>query len=94
LLKSFKLSKKVGAATKQKTEKELNQEIADFKKTIKEIENALIIDKIDNHISEPLLRENKLVLKDDLKLTPDKLNEGEKKFVKDFAAYIKDNPNI
>lgn len=92
LVKSFKLSKKVGATTKQKTEKELNQEIADFTKTIRDIENALIIDKIGNHIYEPLLRENKLVLKDDVKLTPDKLNDGEKKFVKDFAAYIIDKP--
>ena len=32
LVKSFKLSKKVGATTKQKTEPELNQEIADFTK--------------------------------------------------------------
>jgi hypothetical protein len=92
LVKSFKLSKKVGATTKQKTEKELNQEIADFTKTIRDIENALIIDKIGNHIYEPLLRENKLVLKDDVKLTPDKLNDGEKKFVMDFAAYIKEKP--
>jgi hypothetical protein len=92
LVKTFKLSKKVGATTKQKTEKELNQEIADFTKTIRDIENALIIDKIGNHIYEPLLRENKLVLKDDVKLTPDKLNDGEKKFVKDLAAYIKDKP--
>jgi len=92
LVKSFKLSKKVGATTKQKTEKELNQEIADFAKTIRDIENALIIDKIGNHIYEPLLRENKLVLKDDVKLTPDKLNDGEKKFVKDFASYIKEKP--
>lgn len=92
LIKSFKLSKKVGATTKQKTENELNQEIADFTKTIRDIENALIIDKIGNHIYEPLLRENKLVLKDDVKLSPDKLNDGEKKFVKDFAAYIKEKP--
>lgn len=92
LVKSFKLSKKVGATTKQKTEKELNQEIADFTTTIRGIENALIIDKIGNHIYEPLLRENKLVLSDDIKLTPDKLNDGEKKFVKDFAAFIKEKP--
>jgi hypothetical protein len=92
LVKSFKLSKKVGATTKQKTEKELNQEIAEFTNSIRDIENALIIDKIGNHIYEPLLRENKLVLNDDVKLTPDKLNDGEKKFVKDFAAYIKEKP--
>jgi len=92
LVKSFKLSKKVGATTKQKTEKELNQEISDFTKTIRDVENALILDKIGNHIYEPLLCENKLVLTEDVKLTPDKLNDGEKKFVKDFAAYIKDKP--
>lgn len=94
LVKSFKLSKKVGAATKQKTEKELNKEISDFKKTIRDIENALIIDKTGNHIYNPLLRENKVVLTDDVKLTPDKLNDGEKKFVRDFAQYIVEKPEI
>lgn len=92
LVKSFKLSKRVGQTTKQKTEKELNQEIADFTNTIRDIENALVIEKIGNHIYEPLLRENKLILKDDVKLTPDKLNDGEKKFVKDLAAYIQEKP--
>lgn len=92
LVKSFKLSRKVGTTTKQKTENELNQEIADFAKTIRDIEKALIIEKIGNHIYEPLLYENKVVLKDDVKLSPDKLNDGEKKFVKDFAAYIKEKP--
>ncbi len=92
LVKSFKLSKKVGAITKQKTEKELDHEIAEFTKTIRDIENALSVDKIGNHIYEPLLRDSKMVLKDDVKLTPDKLNDGEKKFVKDFAAYIKEKP--
>jgi len=90
LVKSFKLSKKVGATTKQKTEEELNQEIADFTKTIRDIENALILDKIGNNIYEPLLRDNNLVLKDDVRLSPDKLNDGEKKFVNDFADYIKE----
>ena len=92
LVKSFKLSKQEGNKTKQKTEREFNQEIADFTKTIATIKNALIIEKIGNHIYEPLLRENKVVLNDDIKLVPDKLNEGEKKFVKDFAAYMKKNP--
>ncbi|MDY0017633.1 MAG: DEAD/DEAH box helicase family protein [Candidatus Delongbacteria bacterium] len=92
IVKSFKLSRKDGTKTKQKTESELNKEITNFTESIREIEEALIIDKIGNHIYEPLLRENKLVLKDDVKLTPDKLNDGEKKFVKDFAAYIKEKP--
>lgn len=93
LVKSFKLSKKVGATTKQKTETELNKEVLDFTKTIREIEKGLIIDKIGRHIYKPLLRENKLVLKDDVKLTPDKLNDGEKKFIKDFSVYIEENPD-
>ena len=42
LVKSFKLSKTVGATTKQKKEKELNQEIAEFTKSISDIEKALI----------------------------------------------------
>lgn len=92
LVKSFKLSKKVGVTTKQKTEKEINQEIADFHKTLEEKINGLIIDKIGNHIYEPLLFENTNILDSELKLTPDKLNRGEKKFVKDFAVYIKENP--
>lgn len=92
LVKSFKLSKKVGAKTKQKTEKELNQEIEDFTETIRTIERDLIIHETGNHIYEPLLRENKRLFDEDIKLTPDKLNDGEKKFVRDFAAYIKDNP--
>ncbi len=92
LIKSFKLSRKSGSTTKAKTEKELNQEIKDFTKTIRGIEDALIINKIGNHIYEPLLRDNKVVLDDDLKLTPDKLNDGEKKFILDFAAYIKEKP--
>ncbi|MBK9334977.1 MAG: hypothetical protein IPM96_21890 [Ignavibacteria bacterium] len=57
-----------------------------------DIENALITEKIGNHIYEPLLRDNKSVLNDDLKLTPDKLNDGEKKFVRDFAEYINKIP--
>ncbi len=92
LVKSFKLSKKVGSTTKQKSESELNQEVADFHKTLHEKISGLKTDKIGNHLYEPLLYENTNVLSSDLKLTPDKLNKGEKKFVKDFAAYINENP--
>ncbi len=88
LIKSFKLSKTNG---KQKSDAELRGEIKNFTESIQQIESSLVIDKIVNHIYEPLLRENKHVLNDDLKLTPDKLNDGEKKFVKDFSTYIKSN---
>ncbi len=60
-------------------------------------------EKLDNYLFAPdqkgdlkpifnELRENKRLLNEDIKLTPDKLNDGEKKFVRDFAKYIKDNP--
>ncbi|MDO9155011.1 MAG: hypothetical protein Q7U47_15100, partial [Paludibacter sp.] len=90
LIKSFKLSKENG---KPKTETELNKEIEGFEKTIKQLENVLTLDiqKIGNHIYSPLLIDNKYVLEQDLKLTPDKLNDGEKKFVKDFAEYMTQN---
>jgi hypothetical protein len=90
LVKSFKLSKENG---KTKTETELNKEIEGFEKTIKQLENTLTLDKlkIGNHIYSPLLIDNKYVLEQDLKLTPDKLNDGEKKFVKDFAEFMTQN---
>ena len=87
LVKSFKLSKENG---KPKTETELNKEIEEFEKTIKQLETSLSLQnkEIGNHIYAPLLEDKKYVLEENLKLTPDKLNTGEKKFVKDFAEYI------
>lgn len=93
LVKSFKLSRMVGNNTKQKTEPELNTEIAEFTISIQEHIKGLLIDNIGNHIYEPLLRENKHVLTDGLKLSPDKLNAGERKFVKDFTKYVEANPD-
>jgi len=92
LVKSFKLSNKIGNKTKQKTEIELNVEISEFETSLQENINGLIVDKIGNHIYNPLLRENKNVITDGVKLSPDKLNDGEKKFVKDFAEYVQVNP--
>lgn len=88
LVKSFKLSEN----GKQRKEKELLKEIHAFADVINNKINGLTLDKIGNHIYEPLLKENNFVLSDDLKLIPDKLNDGEKKFVRDFAKYLKDNP--
>ena len=94
LIKSFKLSHQAGRTTRQKTEKELNNEISEFTKTIRDIEKALIIDKTGNHIYSPLLWDNEYKLEDSLQLKPDKLNRGEKKFVRDLAKYIKETPKI
>lgn len=91
LIKSFKLSKKVGDKSKQKSEKELTNEISEFTKSLKEIEKSLKLENIGNHIYEPLLRDNKSYLTEDYKLIPDKLNDGERKFVSDFVQYVKDN---
>lgn len=90
LVKSFKLSKENG---KPKTETELEKEKSDFGETIKQLETSLSLDnkEIGNHIYVPLLEDKKYVLEENLKLTPDKLNAGEKKFVKDFAEYIEKN---
>jgi len=93
LVKSFKLSQQVRGKIKQKTEKELSLEIAEFTGTILEIQQDLTIDKTGNHIYEPLLYENQYRFKDGLELKPDKLNKGKKKFVRDFTDYIKDNPD-
>lgn len=90
LVKSFKLSKDDGG---QKSEKELKDEIAKFTRTIRDLEDKLTIEKIGNHIYEPLLNDNNMILKDEVKLSPDKLNRGEKKFVKDFANYVQEKPD-
>ncbi len=91
LVKSFKLSKKVGNTTKQKTEIEINQEYAAFESEKATLQAALTVNSIGQHIYEPLLRENQKVLNDELKLSPDKLNDGERKFVTDFAEYVANN---
>lgn len=95
LVKSFKLSRQEGRTTKQKTEKELNNEIEEFTRSIREIESTLLLSKkeIGNHIYDKLVWDNEYRLDETLQVKPDKLNKGEKKFVKDFAAYIKDKPH-
>jgi hypothetical protein len=91
LVKSFQLSKKIGKTTTQKTDTELNQEYAAFESSKAEIQTALTVNGIGKHIYEPLLRDHQTTLKDGLKLTPDKLNDGERKFVTDFAEYVTNN---
>ncbi|HMQ70344.1 MAG TPA: DEAD/DEAH box helicase family protein [Ignavibacteria bacterium] len=91
LVKSFDLSKEEGANKKPKSETELNEEIDAFGKTIKDVEDSLMINQIGNHVYNPLLLENKSVLKEDVKLSPDKLNQGESKFVNDFTNYLDSN---
>lgn len=91
LVKSFQLSKKDGNKTKHKTETELNKEYADFESGKAAMQAALTVNGIGKHIYEPLLYDHQITLKDGLKLSPDKLNEGERKFVTDFAEYVTNN---
>lgn len=95
LVKSFKLSRQEGRTTKQKTDHELNNEIEEFTRSLREIETKLLLSKteIGNHIYDKLVWDNEYRPDETLQVKPDKLNKGEKKFVKDFAAYIKDKPH-
>ena len=65
-------------------------------KEIDAIAESLKIDTLGNHIYNPLLREvrNNVDGEKDLKISPDKLNAGEKKFVQDCANYFKDNKDF
>lgn len=65
----------------------------DFEQSIEQIAERLKLENIGNHIYDPILRDVRKNIDDekDLKITPDKLNVGEKKFVEDIAIYFKDN---
>ncbi len=89
--KSFRLLKMKGGKFVPKTETDLNEEIETFGNSITNFQNQLNIDNIDKHIYQPLLTENQHILADDLRLTPDKLNAGETKFVKDFSVFLREN---
>lgn len=94
ILKTIETSKEIRGKTVFKKQKEIDAETKSFKDQISQIADNLKISQIGNHIYNPLLREvNTTVdVEKDLKISPDKLNEGEKKFVQDCAVYFKDNP--
>lgn len=89
IVKSFKLSKDDG---KPKSDKILEEEINKFTETIIDIEEKLKIKDIGNHIYNPLLYDDEEILVDGIKLKPDKLNKGERKFVNDLAEYVRQYP--
>ena len=75
---------------------EINADIQQFEETIEQIvENLSVPEReLGRHIYHPLLRETikNRSEESDLKIGPDKLNAGEKKFVVDAAAFFRDNP--
>jgi len=96
IIKTIETTKESRGTTTYKKQKEIDEEIEAFEAEIASIAENLKIETLGNHIYQPLLRE---VIKNrdgekDLKIAPDKLNAGEKKFVQDAAAYFKDNPAL
>jgi hypothetical protein len=89
IYKTIHSTKEVNGKTAFKKEQELKREIEDFENTIENIADKLKLKGIPNHIYNPLLRDTSNVDNEkDLKITPDKLNPGEKKFVEDISEYF------
>ena len=93
ILKTIEATKELRGKTTFKKQKEIDDEVIAFENEIDAIAESLKIDTIGNHIYNPLLREvrNNVDGEKDLKISPDKLNAGEKKFVQDAATYFKGN---
>ena len=93
IFKTIESTKESRGKTTFKKQKEIDEEVTAFENEIDAIAESLKIDTIGNHIYNPLLREvrNNVDSEKDLKISPDKLNLGEKKFVQDCANYFKDN---
>jgi len=96
VLKTIESTKESRGKTTFKKQKEIDDEIVAFENEIDAIAENLKIGTIGNHIYNPLLREirNNVDGEKDLKVTPDKLNAGEKKFVEDCANFFQDNPDF
>ncbi len=94
ILKTIDTTTEYRGKTTYKKNEDIEKEILDFEESIETIAERLKIKNIDNHIYNPILRDVKPNSEDekDLKISPDKLNAGEKKFVEDIALYFKDNP--
>jgi hypothetical protein len=93
IVKTIETYKEVKNKTTFKKHADIEKEILDFEQSIEQITERLKLENIGNHIYEPILRDVRKNIEDekDLKITPDKLNAGEKKFVEDIANYFKDN---
>ncbi|PNQ72795.1 hypothetical protein C1T31_09805 [Hanstruepera neustonica] len=96
ILKTIESTKEVRNKTTFKKQSEIDSEIKEFEEQIEAISENLKIDTIGNHIYNPLLREvkNNIDSEKDLKISPDKLNAGEKKFVQDAANFFNGNKDF
>ena len=93
IIKTIETYKEVNNKTSYKKQAEIEKEIIDFEQSIEEITERLKLENIGNHIYEPILRDVRKNIEDEkyLKITPDKLNIGEKKYVEDIANFFRDN---
>lgn len=92
LVKSFSTTYSSGASTKFYTQAQLNKQVEEFENKLSTVKTNLSIDADLNHIYAPLLREpHNRDEEEKLKISPDKLNSGEKKFVEDAASFFKEN---
>jgi hypothetical protein len=96
ILKTIESTKELKGKTTFKKQKEIDDEVIAFENEIDAIAESLKIETISNHIYNPLLREvrNNVDGERNLKITPDKLNAGEKKFIQDASNYFKDNQDF
>jgi len=96
ILKTIESTKEVKGKTTFKKQSELDLEIKEFEEQIESIAERLKINTTGNHIYQPLLRETSAKSEDEdgLKISPDKLNAGEKKFIEDAANFFKDNQDF
>jgi len=96
ILKTIESTKEVRNKTTFKKQSELDLEIKEFEEQIESIAERLKINTTGNHIYQPLLRETSAKAEDEngLKISPDKLNAGEKKFIEDAANFFKDNQDF
>lgn len=93
ILKTIETTKEVRGKSTFKTQTEIDVEITAYEDTIRAVAERLKIENIGNHIYNPLLREANKNAEDEegLKISPDKLNIGEKKFIEDAADFFKGN---
>lgn len=96
ILKTISSTKESRGKTAFKKQSEIDEEVKAFEENIEKIAERLSDVEIGKHIYHPLLRETISNREDemDLKISPDKLNPGEKKFVEDAAKYFVNNPKF
>lgn len=93
ILKTISSTKEARGKTVFKKQSEIDKEVKAFDENIEKIAERLSDIKLGKHIYHPLLRDVRKDVEDelDLKISPDKLNTGEKKFIEDATEFFTEN---